>query len=90
MISGPSSSYAAIYTALEQALRISVWSKGPNTPKIVSLDFDLYEKSYKLIISREKMKQQYILRLGKLFAKFAHMRTIGNLIAGSELEDPWI
>lgn len=86
MIPGPASANAAIYTALKRVQGISIWSCCPNTPTTVSLDRDLYEKSYQLKNSRENMKRQYILKLGKTYI-FSHACAIGNLISGSGLED---
>ena len=57
LIPGQASLYAAIYTVLNREKYINVWSCGPNTPTIPSLDLFLYERSYKLISSRENMKR---------------------------------
>ena len=57
LIPGQASLYAAIYTVLNREKSIKVWLCGPNTPTIPSLDLVLYEKSYKLISSRENMKR---------------------------------
>ena len=57
LIPGQASLYAVIYTVLNREKGIKVRSGGPNTPTIPSLDLALYEKSYKLINSRENMKR---------------------------------
>ena len=89
LIPGPASSYSAIYTALKKAQGINAWARG-DSPTIVSLDLDLYEKVYKLVNSRDDLRGKFIPRLGELHAVFAHVRAIGHFIAHSGLEDAWI
>ena len=89
LIPGPASSYSAIYTALKKAQGINAWARG-DSPTIVSLDLNLYEKVYKLINSRDDLRGKFIPRLGELHAVFAHVRAIGHFIAHSGLEDAWI
>ena len=90
MIPGPASDYSSIYTALMKAQGISVWTCGAGSKSVISLDLDLYEKSYLLVHSRSDMRNKYILCLGELHAVFAHIRAIGNLINSSGIEDAWL
>ena len=87
LIPGPASDYSSIYTALMKAQGISVWTCGAGSKSVISLDLDLYEKSYLLVHSRSDMRNKYILCLGELHAVFAHIRAIGNLINSSGIED---
>ena len=80
LIPGPASDYSSIYTALMKAQGISVWTCGAGSKSVISLDQDLYEKSYLLVHSRSDMRNKYILCLGELHAVFAHIRAIENLI----------
>ena len=62
LIPGQASLYAVIYAVLNREKGINAWSCGPNTPTIPSLDLVLYEKSHKLINSREnKDLENFIL-----------------------------
>ena len=70
-----------------KAQGISVWTCGAGSKSVISLDLDLYEKSYLLVHSRSYMRNKYILCLGELHAVFAHIRAIGNLINSSGIED---
>ena len=90
LIPGPASSYSAIYTALKGAQGINVWSCGPDSPTIVSMDLDLYEKVYKLVNSRDDMRGSYVVRLGELHTVFADIRAIGHYISNTGLEDAWL
>ena len=86
LIPGPASDYGSIYTALMQAQRISVWTCGAGSNRVLSLYLDLYVKCYLLVHSRRDMRDKYILCLGELHAVFAH---IGNLINSPGIEGAW-
>ena len=51
LIPGPASDYSSIYTALMKAQGISVWTCGAGSKSVISLDLDIYEKSYLLVHS---------------------------------------
>ena len=86
LIPSRDSSYDAIYTALLHAHNILAWCCGDIIKRVISLDFDLYEKSYLLARTNTGLKDKFILCLCELHSLFAHVRAIGAFINGLGLE----
>ena len=63
LIQVPSIDYSSIYTALNQAQNISIWTDSTDKKTVVSLDLDLYFRAPQLVQSRDDMKDKYVLRL---------------------------
>ena len=72
LVPGPASSFSAIYNAVKQSQKTSLWACGNTEKAVISLEFDLYEKCYLLVNSRNDTREQFILCLGELHAVFAH------------------
>ena len=62
----------------------------PAWKTIIVLDLDLYSKAYKLVNSRQDLRNRYILCLGELHIVFAGLRAIGTFIDSSGLDDAWM
>ena len=62
----------------------------PAWKTIIVLDLDLYSRAYKLVNSRQDLRDRYILCLGELHIVFAGLRAIGTFIDSSGLDDAWI
>ena len=57
---------------------------------IIVLDLDLYAKAYKLVNSRNDLRNRYVLCLGELHIIFAEIRAIGTFINSSGIDDAWM
>ena len=62
----------------------------PTWKTIIVLDLDLYAKAYKLVNSRNDLRNQYVLCLGELHIVFAQIRAIGTFIDSSGIDDAWM
>ena len=102
-VAGPASSISAVYTALDTAARVGKIASvdqgdiltrslepPPSWKTIVVLDLDLYAKAYKLVNSRDDLRNKYILCLGELHIVFAQIRAIGTFIDSSGIDDAWM
>ena len=57
---------------------------------IIVLDLDLYAKAYKLVNSRNDLRNRYVLCLGELHIVFTEIRAIGTFINSSGIDDAWM
>jgi len=89
-VPAPASDYSAIYTALMISQGISVYTCKEGGRTVITMDLDLYERTYLLIHSREDLRDQFVLRLGELHIIFAHIRAIGAYIDRSGIERSWL
>ena len=62
----------------------------PSWKTIIVLDLDLYAKAYKLVNSRDDLRNRYVLCLGELQIVFAEIRAIGTFIDSSGIDDAWM
>ena len=87
LIPGPANDYSAIYTALCQSQNINIWFIGDGKKTVVSLDLDLYSRELMLCQSNSEMREIFVPWLGELHIVFAHIRSIGNFVESSGLDD---
>ncbi len=81
--------WPGFYTALMRAQHISVNVVGPDSPTIITLDLQLYEKAQKLM-SREDMKGKFVFRIGELHTIFSSLKALGRYIEASGIDQVWV
>ncbi|MES9882594.1 MAG: hypothetical protein ABW185_17125, partial [Sedimenticola sp.] len=90
LLASPAHEYSTLLNVFRQTQLVSDQIVGPDSPVILTMDMDLYQRALKLQIAKPELQGRIILRIGELHTVFCMLRTIGSFIEGSGFDDSWI